>query len=273
MTAPFSFWYLFATNGDDGFLLDLVRRPGESLARLVTYRQGRPPRIVRHGFEPARLNGVSGSLGVTLGGIAFDAMGCRSQLPGMNIDARFALNGRRMRFAPRLVTWLFDNVPDFRSQYGATDQAICEGAVYRNTPVICSTYSLESIAKARWILVSAPRFDGTDLALEISAARLLGRWMPTAWVFHGGKEYRLNFLRVLVHRAGDVDSGDRVFTACLRAPGLRIDVEARGPLDQFARLETEGQTDIHTSLFGTCRATVEGQAFVAERTCLLEVKN
>src|SRR3974390_2120586 len=98
MTAPYSFWYLFATNGDNGFLLDLVRRPGECLARLVTYQQGRPPRIVRHGFQPSDLNAVPGALGVTLGGIAFDALGCRSALPGMNLNARFALNGRRMRF-------------------------------------------------------------------------------------------------------------------------------------------------------------------------------
>jgi len=276
----FAFWYVFTSDGVNGFLLDLVRRPSESLARLVTYRQGHPPRIVRHGFQPADLNGVPGALGVSLGGIALDALGCRSALPGMNIDARFALNGISMRFVPGFVTWWFDNVPDFRSRYGALDQATCDGAKYRDAPFTCSTYSLDSLASARWILISAPRFADTDLAFEISAARLLGRWMPTARVLHAGHEYHLNsaldsLFRLRIGRAGDVESGERVFTASIRASGLRIDVEARGPLDQFARLDTEGQTEIHTTLFGTCRATVAsaGQTFVAERNCLLEVKN
>jgi hypothetical protein len=281
MTAPpFAFWYLFSTNGADGFLLDLIRRPGESLARLVTYQQGRPPRIVRHGFQPGELNGVPGALGVSLGGIALDALGCRSALPGMNLNARFALNGRHMRFVPRFIAWWFDNVPDFRSRYGSLEQATCEGALYKDAPLICSTFSLESLARARWVLISAPRFAGSDLAFEISAARLLGRWTPTARVFYEGREYHLNaaldsLFRVRIGRAGDVESGHRVFTASIRASGLRIDVEARGPVEQFARLDAEGQTEIHTTLFGTCRATVAsaGQTFVAERTCLLELKN
>jgi hypothetical protein len=277
---PFAFWYLFATNGDDGFLLDLVRRPGETLARLVTYRQGRPPRIVRHGFPPAGLNGVPGALGVSLGGISLDALGCRSILPGMNLDARFALDGRGMSFVPGFITWWFDHVPAFRSRYGSIERATCDGAQYRDASFVCSTYWLNSLARARWVLISAPRFAGSDLAFEISAARLLGRWMATAWVCYEGREYHLNsaldsLFRVRVGRAGDVAAGERIFTASIHAPGLRLQIEARGALDQFARLDTEGQTDIHTTLFGTCRATVTPAArtFVAERTCLLELKN
>ena len=277
---PFAFWYIFATNGSDGFLLDLIRRPAESLARLVIYHEGRPPQIVRHGFQPSELNGVPSQLGVRLGAIALDGLGCRSTLTGANLDARFALNGRTMRFVPAFVSWWFDNVPDFRSRYGALEKAACEDAVYKDAPFICSTYSLADLAKARWVLISAPRFDSTDLAFEISAARLFGRWMPAAWVFFDGREFKLNsvldsFFRVRIGRAGDVESGQRVFTASIRSAQIRIDVEARGPVDQFARLDAEGQTEIHTTLFGTCRASVAsaGKTFVAERTCLLELKN
>jgi len=277
---PFAFWYLFATNGADGFLLDLIRRPSESLARLVIYHEGLPPRIVRHGFQPSDLNGISNQLGVRLGAIALDALGCRATLPGMNLDAHFALNGRSMRFVPGFVSWWFDNVPDFRSHYGTLDRAACEGAIYKDAPFICSTYSLGDLAKARWVLISAPRFDSTDLAFEISAARLFGRWMPAAWVFYGGRELKLNsvldsLFRVRILRAGDTESGERVFSASIHASQIRIDVEARAPVEQFARLDAEGQTEIYTTLFGTCRASVASadKTFVAERTCLLELKN
>jgi len=78
-----------------------------------------------------------------------------------------------------------------------------------------------------------------------------------------------------IGRAGEVDSGARVFTASIGASGFRLDIEAHGPAGQFAQLAADRNTDIHTTLFGTCRATLEstGQTFLAERTCLLEVKN
>ena len=272
----YAFWYIFATNGADGFLLDLIRRPGECLARLVTYRQGRPPRIVLHGFGPSGLKGAPGALGAALGGISLDAFGCRGALPGMHLDARFALNGRAMRFVPGFVTWWFDAVPDFRSHYGVLEQAICEGAVYEDAPFVCSTYSLESLAAARWVLISAPRFAGTDLAFEISGARLLGA-IDVHVRFIGEQEtyevdtpnVAITLLRpgVLFSAAGYRATGARF--------GLRLDVEARGSIDQFARLDADRQTEIHTTLFGACRATVDpaGQTFLADKTCLLEVKN
>jgi hypothetical protein len=280
---PYAFWYIFATNGEDGFLFDLVRRPEEAVARLAVYHQGSPPRIVRHGFPPGSLSGIPGQLKAHLDGVTLDAAGCRSALEHMRLDARFASSGRGMRFVPAWVTWWFDNVPDFRSHYGTLEGAACEGAAYRNTPMVFSTYSLDDLASARWVLISVPRFDSSDLAIEISAARLLGRWMPAAWMFFGGREYKLNsaldsLFRVRIGAAGAIEDGERVFTASLRAPGVRLEIEARGAAGQFARLEAERQTEIHTALFGTCRASImsgpsAGRTFTAERTCLLELKN
>jgi hypothetical protein len=276
---PYAFWYIYATNGADGFLLDLVRRPDEARARLAVYHEGAAPRIVRRGFPLAYLDGAPGKLGVRLDGIALDAAGCRGALADLRLDARFRLSGRGMAFVPTWVAWWFSKAPDFRSQYGALDGAVCEGVSYGEAPLVCSTYAVEDLARAKWLLISAMRFGGTDLALEISAARLLGMWLPTAWVFFEGRERHLNsgidsLFRVRFHRAGEIEGGERVFTASVRAGRLKLDIEARAPLSQFARLEAEGKTEIHTTLFGTCRVTAAGgRKFTAERTCLLEVKN
>jgi len=107
--------------------------------------------------------------------------------------------------------------------------------------------------------------------------------MPTAWLYFGGREYKLNsgldsLFRVRIGSAGVVEDGERVFTASLRAPGMRLEVEARAAAAQFARLEAERETEIHTTLFGTCQASFKsgpsaGRTFTAERTCLLELKN
>src|SRR5256885_5242747 len=98
----FDFWYIYSTTGRDGFLLDVVRRPTEAVARLAVYREGRPPRIVRRGFDVSRLDGVAGELGVRLGGIAIDALGCRADPGGGGVGASFALSGRQMRVRPPL---------------------------------------------------------------------------------------------------------------------------------------------------------------------------
>src|ERR1035438_3283131 len=101
---PYAFWYIFATNGEDGFLFDLVRRPEEAVARLAVFHQGSPPRIVRHGFPPGSLSGAPHELKALLDGVTLDAAGCRGTLEDMSIDARFGWNGRSMRFVPAWVS-------------------------------------------------------------------------------------------------------------------------------------------------------------------------
>jgi hypothetical protein len=275
---PYAFWYVYTSNGTDGFLLDLIRRPEQAAARLAVYHEGTPPRIFRRGFALDDLQGTPGELGVRLGGdFALDAQGCRGVFDDVSLNAEFELNGRQMRFVPQWVSSLWDEIPDYRSHYGRLTKGACAGAEYSDSPLVYSTYSLEDLSKAQWVLISAPRFADTDFAFEISAAHLLGRWLPTAWVFHEGREHHLDsgldsLFHVKIGRGGEVEGGERVFTASIERHDLRIEIDARGPVDQFARLEQEGKTEIHTTLFGSCRATVNGKRFTAERTCLLELK-
>lgn len=279
---PYQFWYSFATTGSDGFLLDLIRLPEEAVARLAVFRAGQPPQIVRRGFDVSELRGVPGELGVQLNKIAFDAGGCRSAVPGIDIDASFALSGQGMSFVPSPVSWWFDRVPDFRSRYGLLREAVCDSVLYRDVPFVCSTYSVYDLAGAAWLLISAPRFAGSDLALEISAARLFGQWLPSAWMRLDGREYHFNspldsLVSVSIGRDGLANGNERVITAKIRGKGVSLEIEARAASADFARLDAYRQTDIHTTLFGSCKVTgvsgsVAGRSFSAQRTCLLEVK-
>ena len=278
MTPRYAFWYVYTSNGTDGFLLDLIRRPEAAVARLAVFHNGSPPRILRRGFPPEDLHGTNSELGVRLGDFCLDALGCTGSIDDVSLEAQFALNGRHMRFVPSWVTALVDDVPDFRSHYGSLQSATCGGVAYAGAPLVCSTYTVDDLASAQWMLITAPRFAGTDLAFEISAAHLLGRWQPTAWMYYAGREHQLNseldtLFHVSIHTAGEVQGSERIFAASIRAGDLRTEIDARGPVDQFARLDSEGQTEIHTTLLGTCRATVDQQTFTADRTCLLEVKN
>jgi hypothetical protein len=278
MSSSYAFWYVYSSNGTDGFLLDLIRRPEAAMARLAVFHEGCPPRILRRGFATADLHGTPGELGVRMGDFCLDALGCAGTIDDVSLEAQYALDGRHMRFVPSWITSVVPNIPNFRSNYGKLQSASCAGAAYGEGPVVCSTYTVDDVASAKWVLISAPQFPGTDLAFEISAANLLGRWQPTAWLYYGGSEHQLNkefdaLLHVRVDAAGDVQGSERIFRASIHDGDLRVKIEGRATVDQFARLDAEGQTEIHTTLFGTCRATVNHQTFTAERTCLLELKS
>ena len=101
------------------------------------------------------------------------------------------------------------------------------------------------------------------------------------------QEYKLNspiasLFTFRTRSAGEIAGQERVFDVSIRSPLIRMDVRARAPVDDFAVLEKEGRTEIHTTLFGDCEAevTLRGsnanaptKRFEAKRTCLLEVKN
>lgn len=286
-TPPFAVWYVCSSNGTDGFLLDLIRRPEAGVLRMAVYHQGCPPRLIRQEFPLSDLEGVPGELKANLHGIALDSTGGCSTYEGVQLDAQFSLSGRSMRFVPGWASGLFKNVPDFRSYYGTLLRGQCEGAAYVQAPLVYSTYAthaLNHLASARWVLMTAPRFPGSDLAFEISATRKFNRWVPAAWLFYAGREFHLNSIldsllfRVRIGRAGELEGGERVFTASIRARGLRLDIEARAPADQFVLLDAEGEIKTWTTLFGTCRAYVaygaeHGRDYTSGQTCLLEIRN
>jgi hypothetical protein len=282
-----SFWYIFTTNGDDGFLLDLIRRPEEAEARLAVYSRGQPTQVLRERLPSSRLAVGEDRLDVKLGSIELDRDGCHGVLNRINLDVAFRLSGRTMKFVPRWVSKLIARIPDFRSNYGTLDEGVSQGTHYSNLPLVYSTYEVRNLAKSVWILITAPKFKDTDLAFEISAAGLWGLWAPSAYIYFKGTEYKLSnplvsLLCFRVHHAGEIIGHERVFSASIRSGKISLDVIAKAPASDFVMLAREGDTEIHTTVFGSCEAsiTLPGRGseplqyfFEAERTCLLEVKN
>jgi hypothetical protein len=208
-------------------------------------------------------------------------------LDGLNLDVAFRLSGRTMKFVPWWVHTLIGRIPDFRSNYGMLEEGMSQGVSYNNLPLVYSTYQVRRLDKSIWILITAPRFKDTDLAFEISAAGLWGLWAPSVYIYFQGKEYKLNnplvsLLCFRVHHAGQIIGQERVFSASIRSGKICLDVIAKAPASDFVMLGREGETEIHTTVFGSCEASITlpgGKSeplqyfFEAERTCLLEVKN
>ena len=282
-----SFWYIYATNGTNGFLFDMIKRPAEAVARLAVYSNDKPPTVLRERLDLDQFTSDGESLNVTLGPFTLGPNGCRGKLGQIDLDLLSTLDNRSITFLPRWLHKLLSYVPYISSHYGTLLEGKCQQTPYRNLPLVYSTYQVGNIERAKWFIISAAQFADTDLAFEISASRIAGIWGASAYVRYQGKEYRLNspiasLFTFRTRNAGEIVGQERVFDVSVRSPAIRMDVRAKAPISDFALLEKEGQTEINTTLFGDCEAevTLRGtdanaptHRFKATRTCLLEVKN
>jgi hypothetical protein len=282
-----SFWYIYATNGTNGFLFDLIKRPAEAVARLAVYSNGQPPTVLREKLALDQFTADDDSLNVKLGPLTLGPNGCRGKLGKIDLDLLSTLDNRSITFLPRWLHRLLSYVPYFSSHYGTLLEGKCQQTSYKNLPLVYSTYQVGDIARARWFIISANQFKDTDLALEISASRIAGIWGASAYVRYQGKDYKLNspltsLFTFRTRSAGQIVGQERVFDVSIRSPAIRMDVKAKAPISEFALLEREGSTEINTTLFGDCEAevTLRGSdasapthRYQAVRTCLLEVKN
>jgi len=279
------FWYIYATDGNQGFLLDLISRPTAAEARLLCYSPEHLPVVLEEIVPREELRIEPNQTGVRLAGLKLDTRGCSGSLGDIHVEARIHQSGRGTTFVPAWVSRLVGRVPHFSSLYGVLSRGECRGVTYEGVPLVYSTYQVGDLAAAEWILVSATYFQGTDLLVEISASRLFGFWAASAYVFFQGQEYKLNSIwdslaHIRVVRAGEIIDGRRVFAASVKNAEISLEIEGTAPVPQFGALGQEGTTRIHTTLFGDCRASIQTknsgsdtQTYHASRRCLLEVKS
>ncbi|HWC77485.1 MAG TPA: hypothetical protein VG778_08480 [Blastocatellia bacterium] len=282
-----SFWYIYATDGTNGFLLDLIKRPAEAVARLAVYENGKAPTVVHERLGLDQFSSGNGDLNVRLGPLKLGPNGCQGKLGNIDLDVLSTLDRGNITFVPAWLHKLLSYVPYFSSHYGTLLRGKCQQAEYAGLPFVYSTYQVGDIARSKWFIISASQFKDSDLSFEISASRIAGIWGASAYVFYQGREYKLNspiasLFTFRTRSAGEIAGEERIFDVSIRSPLIRMDVKARAPLSDFARLEKEGETEIHTTLFGDCavEVTLRGtnanaatNHYEATRTCLLEVKN
>jgi hypothetical protein len=274
-----SFWYVAFTDGRTGYLLDLVQRPTAAMARLAIFRRTQPPRVLRQDFPVAALKASAD--GVVIGPWQLDGSHYQGKLGTLTLAGRFESDGPAVAIVPTWISTLFSRIPALQSQPVTLTEATAGGDSFRGLPGVCSRYRIRDLARARWFLISAQAFDGQDARCEISAGWLFDSWAVSGYLRIGGETIPLNqplrnLLRFRVGAAGESAGGVRRVQVSYRSAHLAIEVDAAATDDLFARLEREGTTMIHTTLFGDCRLKVTRagatETLVATGTCLIEVK-
>jgi hypothetical protein len=275
------FWYVAWSDADEGTLIDLILRPQEAVARVASFRRGQAPRVLRQTFPRSALSDLS-DRAVALGPWRIGPDGCAGRLDPITVDARFQMDAPEVTMVPPWVGWLFRGIPALRSTPG-TLTALAGQPLASPVPCVLTRYRVGDVARARWFLVSAHGFDGApDVRLEIAGGRMLGMWALTGYVHAAGAWFPLNqplanLVRFRAAATGEVVEGQRRFEVAYRSKSLGWRLDARAPADAFAELEREGNTTIHTTLFGDCAldltvGTEQPRRLTARGCCLLEVK-
>jgi len=271
-------WYAAWGDARAGYLVDLIRRPAESVVRVAVFRRGEAARVRRQVFARQALVVDADGEGATLESWRLDRSGCAGRIEDLALDCPYRLHEPAVTMVPAWVGRISAAVPALRSTPGTVIEA--PGST-GGVPCVFTRYRVGDIARARWFLISAQGFDDGDARCEISGGWLGGRWALTGYLRLGDQLVPLNqpmanLRRFRAQATGAVDGPARRFDVSYRSRRLTLRLTAEAPSDAFVVLEREGATTIHTTLFGSCALdlTIDGSPrhLVARDRCLLELK-
>jgi hypothetical protein len=282
-------WYLAWGNAQAAYLVDLIRRPAESVVRVAVFRRGEPPRVLRQRFPRDGLIADADGAGATLGSWRLDRRQCAGRIADLALSCRYQLLEPEVTLVPAWIGRLSPTVPALRTAPGTVAEATATGGEgggsgvepRRDVPCVYGRYRVGAIAGARWFLVSAQSFDGSDARCEISGGWFGGRWALTGYLRVDGTLTTLNHPMANLWRFGATAVGAetgsvRRFEVTYQAGPVALRLVAEAPADAFVLLEREGATTIHTTLLGSCdlELTIAGvrRQMVARDRCLLEGK-
>ena len=281
------FWYIWASDSNAGFLLDLVARPNTLEIRLASYTASQSPVVTKQYLPLEQL--VIGPTSVAFGStISMSSTACDGSDMGIAIDAEYSLNIGSNDFIPP-VLWaaLHGLLPQIHSDYGRLQSGKVAGHTYApSTPLVRTSYTFEYfLHQIQWVMISAMNFtdsqgNPSDLRLEMVALDVeKDNFLGSSFMTLAGRTYHLNdpaTARSQVTANGTISSGVRKFGVHV-TQGKDLDVlfACSAPVGQFALLEDEGSTRIRSTVMGSCSAVDNhtGVQYASFGQVLLEVKN
>ena len=319
------FWYVWASDGNTGFILDLIKRPQTLELRLAQFMGNSTTNMTssvsvhRQTLPLDQFSVGTDNITVNFGSdMKMSSNGVIGTVDGVFVNVSFNLNGRSNKFLPPELAVLDLNavLPTPMSEYGQVGNWPSGGMVGEHVlrsavPVVRTNYNIPYGLDSnvlKWSMVSASSFEddvtgaSVDLQIEMVAMplRLLPFLPPMTWIAPtyirvDGHEYHLNMLEestemISIKKFGALTSDNlqRYFVIEIQLPAttgagvLHISLNCSSPVSDFAMLDKEGDTYIHSTVRGSCFAAVtriDLEEKVTTTTCssknknLLEIKN
>jgi len=219
-----------------------------------------------------------------MGPLTLSNSSCTGTVNDVTVDINFLLDGRHNEFLPPGFYEEFRFLPYFQAKYGNTIDGKVGNHTYNGKggqlPVLYAKYPiLIGIRYWQWILMTALKFEGTNLQMQFVGAKMFGIWLSMSYVRYNDVEYHLNdpfLLETTFKQHGEVVGSNRVISAEVKTllGGLHMSLECLAPTEQFALLEQEGDSYIYTTVLGRCTAidVRTGKSYSNNAQALMEIK-
>jgi len=250
--------------------------------RVETYSKNEPPQIWRQ-FLPLSALNVNGNV-VQMGPLTLTNSTCTGTVNGsLDVNVTFGLSARSNQFIQHMTKFIESIIPDPFSTYGSVASQATVGSVNvsASVPLVFTTYSMNlGIDIWRWFMISTT-FVGSgggrypDLQVEaIGFPAENGIALGTSYVYFEGVEHHLD--NAFVNSTWWTQSvkqqmGSRMFSVSIQDKTIQLEISCFAPISAFAVLDSYALSDIHTTVLGSCKASVSGNTFTTSGA-LLEVK-
>lgn len=283
-----AFHYAWASDGNNGMLLDMIKRQNNTELRLALYSASGPPVVHRQFLTLADYHEDPTSTNVTLGPLAMTDSGVVGTVDGVKVGVSFAgLGGKKTRtntFLPKAMlpggvdSFVSTYAPTVISEYGDTGtftNVLGNATLASGTPLVRTRYTIPvGLRMLRWGMVSASQFAGTDLQIEVVSAPVdlitTVAHITPIYVYLDGHEYHwdseidliTSLHSVTADGALDANNTHRNFDVHISIHPdavltTNITVSCSAPVDRFVLLEKEGSTYIHSTVMGDCTAVIK----------------
>jgi len=285
------FWYIWASNGNQGFLLDLIKAPNHLELRLDLYDNaaGVNPVVTRQFLNMSDLVISGDGMNVTMGPVSLTSSSCIGSVNQIDIDVLFSLSNRSNNFVPAWISKDFPEVPDFQSTYGTLSYAMVNGTSYQpNLPLVYSKYPVDfGLNYWKWCLMSIMSLTPTSsdsnedqdpIQVEIAGILLADIWVVTSFVYYRGTVHHFDdpfLFETILTNHGEINGTERLFGATIKSDlaGVHFEIDCSAPTNKFAMLDRDGNTEIHTTVLGACTLTdMKRKGTYLSNSALLEAK-
>jgi len=193
--AKYRFWYIYATNGNYGILLDMIIRPSDAAIRAAIYNVDAHVQPVFWDFYSLDQVNFTGD-SVFIGKNQLTPELINVMVHNVSIVGQFLAGPMIMHFMQnweeKVLPYLLPKIPILKSQYGTIHELVAHDVHFSNRAMAYTTYNLKDLPQSRWLFISALEFNNTDLSIELAAIPFGSILLGTGYLLYQQRVYVLN---------------------------------------------------------------------------------
>lgn len=251
------FWYIWSSDEKgNGYLLDLIKRPRSVHLRLANWSDENLE-LFKSNFTLDQFRSDREG-NIQIGPLLLTKNSCKGNVENVKIETFNHPSRLYVNMVPNWITSILPILPMIESNYTTLSQdSFVHNIKYSaNQPMVYTKYTIPFfIGFWEWSMISAMKFEGTDLKLEMMGLYFARNWIVQSFIYYKGKSHTFTNPIYMVNKfnkTGELEGDKRYFIGSIKSNDIHFEIHCESLGKDFILLESEGSTDIYTSLKGKC---------------------